>query len=165
MEDAIEKNKIPKASFPSLIIRHSKAASNNSTREIDYHVQLHEIYMYTFFKSVKKNVIYNTSVNSFDGHTFAPIQIKNFSLRHKIDEEEYFNFLLGSPLPFVFVPDSKFKDHCEMCKGAYFFRDKDQEGILMNLDFACKVGLDFMAVEYLNRQDICSVYIGLVKNC
>lgn len=162
MEESIEKNRIPEDSFPSLLIRHSEAITRDDMQEIDYHIQAHENYMYTFFKHIKKEAIYKIKVDNHEGYSFAPIQVKNISLRHSLNEKEYFRFLLNAPLPFLFIPSSKLREHSEMCKDAHYFQDGNQEGILMDLNFACQVGLDFMAAEYLKDPNVSSIYIGLV---
>lgn len=163
MEELIEKNSVPKEAFPKLILRHARELAQKGSSEVTYHRQLHEVYMYTFFRSIKRDAVCHIKVGRTEGFTVGPVSIGDLSLDRKLDEDEYFRFLLESPLPFAFIPEGRLEDHSGMCSGASFFRDIEKEGILMDLMFACSVGLDFLAAEYLARGDVSSVYIGLVR--
>lgn len=164
MEELIKKSTIPAEAFPKLILRHARELTQGKNCEATYHRHLHEIYMYTFFKSIKKEGVHRIKVNSTEGFAISPVPTGNLSLGCKLEEYEYFKFLLSSPLPFVFVPDGRLSDHLDMCRGASFFRDSEKQGILMDLPFACSVGLDFLAAEYIARRDVACVYIGLVRH-
>jgi hypothetical protein len=163
MEELVEKNTVPREAFPKLILRHAKELAQERSSEVVYHRQLHEMYMYTFFRSIKREAVCHIKIGRTEGFAMGPVSIGDLSLGNKLGEDEYFKFLLSSPLPFVFVPEGRLRDHSGMCKGASFFGDREQEGILMDLPFACNVGLDFLAAEYLARSDVSSVCIGLIR--
>lgn len=160
MEELVGKNAVPKDTFPKLILRHAGELAKGRMCEAACHRQLHEIYMYTFFRGVRKNAVCHIRVGDVQGFVVGVVCIGDMKLGCRLSEDEYFRFLLSSPLPFVFVPEGELKKHTSIA-GAFFLGD--DEGILMDLPFACSVGLDFLAAEYLARSDVSSVYVGLVR--
>ena len=162
MKEFSQKLQIESTSFPKLISKHLKEMVLKSDAEILYHQQAHEIYLYTFYKNIKFDYVSTVKINNFEGYALSPIEISSFSLKNSISCDKYFNTLLNAPIPFIFIPKNiEFSKLKEFCKGAFKFEDSGKEGILMDLAFACSVGIDFIACEYLLRKDISILYIGL----
>lgn len=150
---------VPKLVFPVLLLRHSNMSKNSS--EISQSIQLHEFYLYLFYKNFTFNFSSSLCVNSINGTVYANTKISSLNLKETVNFDFYFNFLLNSPLPFIFAPNGKIVELQSFCNGCFYFRDNENEGILMNLSFASEVGLNFLAFEFLKGKNIHSVYIGL----
>lgn len=162
MDELNQKLEIESQSFPILISKHLAEINNNEDSELLYFKQAHEIYMYTFFKNLKLDCISSINIGNIQGHTISHVNLQSFSLLNAVSEKEYFDKLLYAPYPFIFIPNGEFVQFKNFCNGAFSFKGRTHEGVLMDLNFACKVGIDFLACEFLQREEIAFVFIGIV---
>lgn len=164
MDELNHKFEIESHSFPMLTSKHLAEISNNENSELLYYKQAHEAYMYTFFKNLNLDCVSSISIGDVQGHVISHVNIQSFNLTNNASEDKYFHKLLYAPYPFIFIPNGEFSQCKNFCTGACFFKGNQQEGILMSLNFAVKVGIDFLASEFLQREDVAFVFIGIVFN-
>jgi hypothetical protein len=165
VEDIIHRNTVPSMTFPILFKRHHEQLCMPNLSESLHLIQQHETYMYTFFSILKLDITQKITIdaikNPIDGVAVASIQMENISFVNEITPDYFYEFLLEAPLSFVFVPDEVHKS-MSLCNGGYSFISGSNKGVLMDIEFAIKVGVDFIAADYINKKDIYSVYIGFI---
>lgn len=162
MNNFLKNHILPPKAFPKLLEKHSEEIKQNQESESLYYKQAHEIYMYEFFEFCGLDYTSKIEINKVKGIAMCPIKLSNFSANTKSSEEEFFKMLIKSPVPFVFIPQDKVLDSLKLCSGAVSFRESEKQGILMDLEFACELGIDFLATEFLMRKDVFQVYVGVV---
>jgi hypothetical protein len=162
MEELKHKLELESCSFPKLLTKHLLEIENSEDSEILYHRQAHEIYMYTFFRNLKFDCISQIKIDSIDGYSISNVKLNSIQLGNSIAENEFFDKLLFAPYPFIFVPNCDYSQVKNFCNGALSFKGEGLEGVLMDLSFASKVGIDFVAVDFLQREDIAFLFIGIV---
>jgi hypothetical protein len=162
MNEYLKKNTVPSTIFPKLLFKHSLEIKENPESETLCYQQAHEIYMYEFFKNCKLECKSEITINKVKGIAICPILLRSFTLISRVDEEGFFKILTKAPLPFVFIPYGKVCQNLNLCNGAFDFRESEKVGILMNLEFAGNVGVDFLATPFLIEKEAFNVYIGIV---
>lgn len=162
MEEKNEKRIIPDYIFPKLLNRHKNQINMDPNSPAIYHIQLHETYMYLFFKNLKFSSSKQILVNEIKGIVFSLVELSNFSLDDSIDCDGFFDILKYSPLPFVFIPNARIINIKNFCKGIFTFRHGVQKGILMDMKSAVSVGVDFIGAEFLYDENVKIFYVGFI---
>ncbi len=177
----INKQTAPKYLFPELIDRHF----NQSKTHLNFFKQLHEHYLYTFFYNTPLNCSISTEINGFKGVIKSPIDIREFmnniegnfssfysnkdgvvyfNLNNQVSNKDaFFDVLKYSPIPFLFIPlgdYNKFSSFIEKNSSAFVF----DNGIIMDLDYALSVGVDFIGGDVLSTEQVGLYYIGFIFN-
>jgi len=157
MEEAIKKNSLVPLIFPKLDVRHAEQYKAEKENTLLYHKQIHERYMYMYFSVAKLSFMDSIKISKGDGIVASSTPIGSFDLKESANEEIFYQSLMYAPTPFVFIPKSPVS-----CRGARVFTYEKFKGILMNLNFAVNVGIDFLAADYLMRRDVSECYVGLL---
>ncbi|KAI5168530.1 hypothetical protein PAEPH01_0211 [Pancytospora epiphaga] len=162
MEEKLLKNRISEDTNPALLERHIKQLHANPESRLLYHIQVHETYMYTYFRNVPLSSTSLISVNEIKGHAVGVIDHGNITLVRPVDEKYFYSTLLCAPHPFFFVPSVELAKIKGFCEGAFSIESMGRHGILMDIDFACKVGIEFIGLSYLISGEVKKYYIGLI---
>ncbi|ELA41383.1 uncharacterized protein VICG_01624 [Vittaforma corneae ATCC 50505] len=165
MDEFFQKNTLPETIFPKLLIKHSEEVRSSPESEVLYYKQAHEVYMYEFFKHCKLDCASEIEVNNVKGIAMSPIRLGSFSTSDSVNEDHFFKMLVKAPVPFVYIPHGNVAASLKVCSGACSFRESEAEGILMDLGFACELGIDFLATDFLLKSEVYCVYVGVVHYC
>lgn len=162
MDNFFQRNTLPDAIFPKLLAKHSEEVRNNPESEVLYYRQAHEIYMYEFFRHCRMDCASEVEVNDVKGVAVSPVRIGSFSTGSRVDGDYFFRALTKAPVPFVYIPHGSIAALPKVCDGACSFRESEKEGILMDLESACELGIDFLAADFLLGSGVYCVYVGVV---
>lgn len=162
MDKLLRSNTIASYACPHLVYRHTRQLAELPNSRILYYKQAHEIYVYTYFKNVHLSSHTAVLVNNLHGCIRGAVDVKDIQLGHSVNEEFFYDALKFVPCPFIFIPDAALTELSGFCKEAHRFVDGQKEGILMSIEFASGVGIDFIGAEYLQKNNTAIYYIGLV---
>lgn len=160
----IADNTVAACVCPRLAHRHRKQGHDAPNSPTLYYAQMHEIHTYSYFRNARLDAVAEISVDGIRGHALSPVDLRSFSLLAAVDEEYFYGVLRHAPVPFMFIPSATLAEVAGLCRGAFSFRDGHREGIMMSLEFAARVGIDFIGAEYLLRREVVVYYIGLLFN-
>lgn len=168
LDELVNSRTIPGVVFPELLARHKIQLKENNDDVFLYSRQVHEIYVYTFFKnselSAVSEIVVENSTNSrkMDGNVLGLINMGNINVYEKVNADIFYNKLLNAPLPFVFIPNGSVDEASKFIKGVAEFKNEGLEGLMMDLVSASNLGLGFICADLLKRNGVVVSYIGIV---
>lgn len=165
IREIVRKNTVPGYIFPRLLQRHAQQAKEaGSASPVLFHRQLHEIYTFSLFRHVALSSSCEISADGVAGISMSPVDLTDLLLATPATKEEFFDALLYTPVPFIFIPKDLGgpKQLGAFCKSPMRFQEKSREGIIFDRDFATLVGVDFLGLDLLESGRITTFYYGIV---
>lgn len=156
-----------KSAFPVLQNRHRSQTEKKQESEILYYKQLHENYMYLFYSTLRLDVVTKVCIGNTKGVSLSTMNITNISLNPNKtavlkSEEEFYSFLLKAPIPFVFIPEGSYEENISFVQGAVVFEANKNVGILMDVTYVSRLGLDFLLHDVITQKETPIAFLGFI---